>query len=137
MPFAITAAAIISMLLTMVVYSAYIMIISFIVWMAVDAGKQDRFWWIVLIVGIPIIGAVAYYYTEKKHEYAMLPSHHIHTSETEEEHEKTPKKLTRNNKKAKKEETKVKEAVEEVKEKEVSVTETVVVEEKKGEGEVA
>lgn len=74
-----------------IVYSAYILIIAFTIWMAVDAAKQDRFWWVVLTIGVPVIGPAVYYYTEKKHEYAKVPSHHIHESETEIQHEATPK----------------------------------------------
>jgi len=90
--------------ITLIVYSAYIIAIGFTIWMAVDAAKQDRFWWVVLIIGVPIIGSAAYYYTEKKHEYAKAPVHHIHVSETEQEHEVTPKKLV--HKKKEKEEVK-------------------------------
>lgn len=70
----------------------YILIGAFILWMSIDAGKQDRFWWLVVIVGIPIIGAVVYYFTEKKHEYAKAPVHHIHQSETENQHEHSPRR---------------------------------------------
>ena len=79
------------MIMTLIVYGAYILLISFTVWMSVDAGKQDRYWWIVLIIGVPVIGPAAYYLTEKKHEYAKTESHHIHTGETEKQHESTPK----------------------------------------------
>ncbi len=62
-------------------YAFYVIAGSFIVWMAVDAAKQDKFWWVVLIVGVPIIGAAAYYFTEKKHEYAKMPvESHEHKS---------------------------------------------------------
>jgi ABC-type nickel/cobalt efflux system permease component RcnA len=83
---------IIGMLMTLVVYGAWIFVIAFMVWMAVDAAKQDRFWWVVLIIGIPFIGSAAYFFTEKKHEYAKAEPHHIHTSETEEQHERAPRK---------------------------------------------
>ena len=103
----------------MVVYSAYIVLFSFIFWMIVDAAKQDRFWWVVIILGLPVVGSVVYFYTEKKHEYAKIASRHIHSGETEEQHEVTPKKLARKKKK-------------------VEVVEVVeVVEEKKGTGESA
>lgn len=78
-------------LATLVVYGAYILLIAFTLWMAVDAGKQDRFWWVVLIVGIPVIGSAVYFITEKKHEYARAEDHHLHTSETESQHEHAPK----------------------------------------------
>lgn len=77
---------------TLVVAICYILVISFTVWMAIDAGKQDRFWWLTLIIGMPVIGPAAYYFTEKKHQYAKVQSRHIHESETEEQHEKAPKK---------------------------------------------
>jgi ABC-type nickel/cobalt efflux system permease component RcnA len=83
---------IIGMILTVMVYSMYILVGAFILWMAIDAGKQDRFWWLVVIIGIPIIGATVYYFTEKKHEYAKAPVHHIHQSETEHQHEHAPHK---------------------------------------------
>jgi predicted membrane channel-forming protein YqfA (hemolysin III family) len=51
----------------------YVIAISFIMWMAIDAGKNDKFWWIVLIIGLPLVGAILYYFTEKKHDYAKIP----------------------------------------------------------------
>lgn len=77
---------------TLFVAASYILVIAFTVWMIIDAGKQDRFWWLTLIIGVPIIGPGAYYFTEKKHEYARVPPHHLHNSETEEQHEVAPKK---------------------------------------------
>lgn len=108
----------IGMLMTLIVYSAYILLIAFTLWMAVDAGKQDRFWWVVLIIGVPVVGSAVYFYTEKKHEYAKVESHHVHTSETEEQHEQAPKKHAHHKK----------EVVQEVAEKEEEKAE-----EKKGE----
>ena len=78
------------MLTTLIIYAAYLLFFSFTLWMAVDAAKQDRFWWVVLILGVPVAGSAAYYLTEKKHEYAKAPSHHIHDSETEAQHEQAP-----------------------------------------------
>lgn len=46
---------------------------SFVMWMAVDAAKQDKFWWLVLITGIPLVGAVVYYFVEKEGDYAKAP----------------------------------------------------------------
>ncbi len=83
---------IIKSILTLIIYSVYVFLIAFILWMVVDASKQDRYWWVVLIIGVPVIGAVLYYFTEKKHEYAKITLHHIHTSETETQHEVAPKK---------------------------------------------
>ena len=75
---------------TLIVYGAYLLFFSFTLWMVVDAAKQDRFWWVVLILGIPVVGSAAYYFTEKKHEYVKAESHHVHASETEAQHEKAP-----------------------------------------------
>lgn len=83
-------AFIFGMLLTFVTYASYVFLIAFTLWMAIDAGKQDRFWWMVLIIGIPFVGGFAYYFTEKKHEYAKASPHHIHDSETESQHENAP-----------------------------------------------
>ena len=58
------------MILTVV---TYILGISFMVWMLVDSAKQDKFWWVVIIVALPLIGAIVYYFVEKEHEYAKLP----------------------------------------------------------------
>lgn len=80
------------MLITAMMYAAYVVILAFIIWMAIDAGKQDRFWWMVLIVGIPLIGALMYFFTEKKHEYAKVPVRRVHESETEHQHEQAPHK---------------------------------------------
>lgn len=87
--------AVIGVTMTLIVYGAYMILIAFTLWMVVDAGKQDRFWWVFFIIGVPIIGSAAYYYTEKKHEYGKVESHHIHITETEEQHERAPKKVTR------------------------------------------
>ena len=75
------------MILEVIMYGAIIIVFSFSAWMCVDAAKQDRFWWIVIILGVPIIGPAVYYFTEKKHDYAKAKSHHIHDSETEAQHE--------------------------------------------------
>lgn len=79
----------VQMITTLIVYGACTIIIAFTLWMIVDAAKQDRFWWVVVIWGVPGIGPAVYYLTEKKHEYAKAPSHHIHESETEAQHETT------------------------------------------------
>lgn len=46
--------------------------LSFMVWMVIDAGRQDKFWWIVFILGFPIVGAIVYFFVEKKHDYMKL-----------------------------------------------------------------
>ncbi len=87
----ITAAFILDMFIRFAVYWSVIFVVSFTVWMSVDAAKQDRFWWIVMILGIPFIGPAVYYVTEKKHEYKKAENHHVHVSETESQHEQAPK----------------------------------------------
>lgn len=87
-------------LITLIVIVCYIIAIAFTLWMIVDAGKQDRFWWLTIIIGVPVIGPIAYYFTEKKHEYTRVPAHHIHESLTERQHESSPqKKYSKNIKK--------------------------------------
>lgn len=63
----------------------YVLALAFMFWMAVDAAKHDRFWWLVIIIALPLAGAVAYYAVERKHLYkkvekgpAPLPPHHEH-----------------------------------------------------------
>ncbi len=77
-------------IVTLIVYIAYMLIIAFTLWMVVDAAKQDRFWWVLICIAVPIIGSAVYYLTEKKHEYAKAESHHIHNSQTELQHEVDP-----------------------------------------------
>ena len=84
-------ATITSAIISIITYGAFIIVWSFMVWMAVDAAKQDRFWWVAIIFGVPVVGVVVYYFTEKKHEYATAESHHIHKSETEAQHETSHK----------------------------------------------
>lgn len=55
-----------------IIYGSYVILFSFITWMSVDAGKNDKFWWMVFIIGMPGIGAVVYYFVEKKHDYAKI-----------------------------------------------------------------
>lgn len=61
----------------------YIIALAFMFWMAVDAAKHDRFWWIVMIIALPLVGAVIYFAVERKHWYKKkekgphpLPEHH-------------------------------------------------------------
>lgn len=62
----------VSLFMMAVVAATYIFAISFTVWMAIDAGKQDKFWWLVLIIGVPLVGAVIYFFVEKKGDYAKI-----------------------------------------------------------------
>ena len=100
-------------LIALIVTICYILVISFTIWMAIDAGKQDRFWWLTLVLGLPVIGPAVYYFTEKKHEYVKIPPHHIHKSLTEEQHE------TNHRKKKSRKEKKETKVVEEVSKEEI------------------
>ncbi len=64
---------VVSIILIGVVFFLYAILLAFLIWMIVDAAKQDKFWWIVLIFGLPILGAIIYYFTEKKHDYVKIP----------------------------------------------------------------
>ncbi len=55
-----------------VCFILYVIAAAFILWMLVDAAKQDNFWWLVIILGIPIIGAIMYYFLEKKRDYVKV-----------------------------------------------------------------
>lgn len=55
------------LMFAMIYWAAIILLISFTLWMAVDAAKHDRFWWIVGVVTFPFLGALVYYY-KKKHK---------------------------------------------------------------------
>lgn len=63
----------VSLFMMAAVAAIYIFSIAFTLWMAIDAGKQDKFWWLLLIIGIPLVGAVIYYFVEKKGDYAKMP----------------------------------------------------------------
>lgn len=77
-------------LLSFVVYACYVLVVAFTLWMVVDASKMDRFLWVVLILGVPVVGPVVYFFVEKKHEYKRAKHMHIERSETEEQHERAP-----------------------------------------------
>jgi hypothetical protein len=78
----ITLQVLVSLFMMTVVAPVYIFSIAFIVWMVIDSGKQDKFWWLVFIIGIPFVGAVIYFFVEKKGDYAKIsPAHREHKSE--------------------------------------------------------
>lgn len=60
-------------ILMFLLYTMYVIVASFIMWMAIDAGKKDNFLWLVFILGIPVVGAIAYYFVEKKRDYIKIP----------------------------------------------------------------
>lgn len=55
-----------------VCFILYVVVAAFILWMLVDAAKQDNFWWLAIILGVPIIGAIMYYFLEKKRDYIKV-----------------------------------------------------------------
>lgn len=64
--------AVVGVLVFAVANFLFLLAVSFIIWMAVDAAKGDKYWWIVLVIGVPLIGATVYFFVEKKHEYSTL-----------------------------------------------------------------
>jgi len=50
----------------------YILVLAFMFWMMVDSAKHDRFWWIVIIIALPLVGALIYYAVERKHLYKKM-----------------------------------------------------------------
>ncbi len=65
-------------ILQMSVFLFYVVAFSFIFWMAVDAAKQDKFFWLIIIIGVPILGSIVYYFVEKKKDYVHQSGHFGH-----------------------------------------------------------
>jgi NADH:ubiquinone oxidoreductase subunit 6 (subunit J) len=55
------------------VYVAYIVSLSFMLWMIVDAAKQDKYIWLAIMVALPVVGSIVYFFVEKEHEYEKIP----------------------------------------------------------------
>lgn len=55
------------LVMIIVTYSFYAVLIAFIIWMLVDAAKTDRFLWLLIMIGLPVIGGLIYYLTQKRH----------------------------------------------------------------------
>lgn len=72
----------ITLLMAIGVWVCYTTVFTFIIWMAIDAGKQDKFFWMIIIIGIPLIGSIVYYFVEKKKDYMTTSGHwgHVHKS---------------------------------------------------------
>lgn len=49
---------------------------AFWLWMIIDAAKNDRVWWLVLIIGLPVVGFLIYYLTHKR--FDSIPPHTDH-----------------------------------------------------------
>lgn len=64
--------ALVGILIMITIILIYVLAVSFIIWMIVDAAKNNKYWWIVLIIGIPVIGAIIYYFVEKKGDYLKI-----------------------------------------------------------------
>lgn len=47
-------------------YVLFICFAAFNTWMIVDAARKDKFVWLLVAIGVPFIGAIVYYFTEKK-----------------------------------------------------------------------
>ncbi|MDQ5962477.1 MAG: hypothetical protein QG653_284 [Patescibacteria group bacterium] len=64
------------------VFVFYVVAFSFLFWMAVDAAKQDKIFWLLIIVGLPLVGSIIYYFVEKKKDYVTTSGHfgHIYRS---------------------------------------------------------
>lgn len=57
----------------MITYVAYVFGVSLMIWMLVDAAKTDKYWWIALMVALPVVGSLVYFFVEKEHDYAKVP----------------------------------------------------------------
>ena len=64
--------ALVGILIMITIILIYVLAVSLIIWMIVDAAKNNKYWWIVLIIGIPVIGAIIYYFVEKKGDYLKI-----------------------------------------------------------------
>ena len=53
--------------------ATYIFALGFIIFMMIDALKHGRILWFIGIVLFPLVGAIVYYFTEDKHDYAHVP----------------------------------------------------------------
>ena len=57
--------SLLTFLVSLIVVMCYVLVLTFTLWMAIDAGKQDRFWWLTIIIGVPVIGAATYYFNSR------------------------------------------------------------------------
>jgi uncharacterized membrane protein len=67
-----------SLVVSVFFIAVYIIALSFMVWMMVDAAKHDKFWWLVLNIGLPFAGSVIYYFMEKRHAYTKIEKTETH-----------------------------------------------------------
>lgn len=55
------------------VLSLYVMLFVFVLLMLIDALRSRKYWWVVIILFLPFVGATAYFFIEKKGDYMKLP----------------------------------------------------------------
>lgn len=59
-------------LAVVITLATYVFTLGFIILMMIDSLKNGKILWFVGIVLFPLVGAVVYYFTEKKHDYAKV-----------------------------------------------------------------
>jgi hypothetical protein len=64
----------VGLLSAVLVYIAYIVSLSFMLWMIVDAAKNDKLAWLAIMVALPVVGSIVYFFVEKEHDYVHIPS---------------------------------------------------------------
>lgn len=67
-----TTTLLIGFIVFAIINALFLLGISFMLWMAVDAARGDKFWWIVLILGLPFAGSFIYFFVEKKRDYLKV-----------------------------------------------------------------
>ena len=60
----------------LLIYIVQTLVLSFILWMAVDAAVRNKYLWIVLILGLPLVGSLIYLFIEKKEAYYKIICKH-------------------------------------------------------------
>lgn len=75
------------MLLAAFMYIAYVLVASFFLWMIIDAAKSDKYVWLLFMVALPVVGALVYFFVEKKHEYRKVnPETGVHSASHPHQH---------------------------------------------------
>lgn len=52
--------------------SGLLLYLVFVLWMAADAAKSKKYVWLLFIFGMPLVGVVVYFFTEKEHDYMKV-----------------------------------------------------------------
>lgn len=63
----------IGILAVVITLATYVFSLCFIVWMMIDALMSRKYLWFFGILVFPLIGAIVYFFTEKKHDYGHIP----------------------------------------------------------------